>query len=97
MISEVIGIILVILGLCSCIVLWVLSKKPTSQSEIKEVRRFKLDHEYDNKGFTEKGQSDGISKIPHESGFDLNESFAEDPYFSTSSNTHAPPDSGDNF
>ncbi|PXW50408.1 hypothetical protein DFO55_12479 [Grimontella sp. AG753] len=65
MTGKLFGIILVFCGLAGAAALWWFTKSTTRSNAYVAVRRFKLDHEYENKGFTEKGQSEGISDIPN--------------------------------
>ncbi|EDW6768356.1 hypothetical protein K2895_002198 [Shigella sonnei] len=97
MTGKLFGIILVICGMAGAVALWVLSKTAPGSNGSAPVRRFKLDHEYENKGFTEKGQSEGIVDVPNEISIEQREGFERDNFYSPASDTQHDNTPGDNF
>lgn len=97
MTGKLFGVLMLICGAAGAVILWLLSKSARHSHEKAAVRRFKLDHEYENKGFTEKGQSEGITDVPKESSSAPNKLFENDPYFSSSTDTQRDNTPGDNF
>lgn len=97
MTGKVLGLVLLILGMAGGLILWCLSK-PSSRTvrTQNELRRYPLLHEYSKKGFTEKGQSEGIQDIPRSSSPKHDESIESDSFFNSTlpDNKNAP---GDNF
>jgi cbb3-type cytochrome oxidase subunit 3 len=97
MTGKLIGIFLLACGVAGACMLWALSRTTKRTHDEAAVRRFKLDHEYENKGFTEKGQSEGIADIPKECSTVTAETIEQDPYFSSPNNTSHDNTPGDNF
>lgn len=61
---KLVGALLVALGLLAIYLLLGISKRQPQTRAKTTVKKYRLAHEYDNKGFSEKGQSEGILDIP---------------------------------
>ena len=96
MTAKLFGALLVACGIAGAVALWILSKTSSQTLESNQVRRFKLDHEYENKGFTEKGQSEGLLDIPTEISIDKSNAFESKQAF-TSPDKHYDNLPGDKF
>lgn len=64
MTGKLVGALLLGLGLIAILLLAGISKRPSRPSTHAPVRKYRLSHEYENKGFSEKGQSEGMLDIP---------------------------------
>lgn len=94
--SKMMGLIFIAAGVAIAAFLWVLTQKKAPETIRGKTRRYRLRHEYSNKGFTEKGQSEGIMNVPNDQS-DLKDSYSEQNLFdnskSESNNIHP----GDTF
>lgn len=64
MTGKLIGALLLALGLLGILLLTRITKRQPRSHASSSVKKYRLSHEYDNKGFSEKGQSEGILDIP---------------------------------
>ncbi|ECC3269487.1 hypothetical protein Q3R63_004403 [Salmonella enterica] len=64
MIGKLVGALFVALGLITLYLLMGINKRQPRNNTNTAVKKYRLAHEYENKGFSEKGQSEGILDIP---------------------------------
>ena len=81
--SKVLGLILIAAGLAIAGFIWFVTQQKAPLNESGKTRRYKLRHEYSNKGLTEKSQSEGVMDVPEEDA-QIKDTFTEDVFFSDS-------------
>ncbi|EHK7649112.1 hypothetical protein IAH82_002980 [Escherichia coli] len=98
MTGKLVGALLLGLGLLAILLLAGVWKRPSRPSNHAPVRKYRLSHEYENKGFSEKGQSEGILDVPATTDKPDGHHHGQktDSFQTTSSDTH-PSTPGDNF
>ncbi|HBB6718077.1 TPA: hypothetical protein OL683_004513 [Citrobacter freundii] len=101
MTAKLIGAILLGVGLVALLLIAGINKyypRTSNVSSRSNVKKYRLSHEYENKGFSEKGQSEGILDIPRtaENIETKTHEFRNDSLFSSSSNNDKSPP-GDSF
>ncbi|MEL6008191.1 hypothetical protein J4Z08_20930 [Citrobacter portucalensis] len=94
--TKIIGLILILGGIIAIALLWLLQKAPSSSSGTGSTSRYRLSHEFEKKGLTEKGQSEGMRDVPQSVTPPSYEHFKNDPYFTSGSESNDTPP-GDNF
>lgn len=94
--SKVLGLILIAAGLAIAGFIWSVTQQKLPLNESGKTRRYKLRHEYSNKGLTEKSQSEGVMDVPEEHDL-IDDTFTEDVFFDDNQHhkNNTPP--GDNF
>ena len=95
--GKLMGAGLIFLALIGGCLLWLLSRKGLNHKESGTPRRYRLQHEYDKKGFTEKGQNEGIQDVPKMSKSKPVESYQNDSFFNGQSNGIDNSSPGDKF
>ncbi|MCL6336271.1 hypothetical protein EXT65_20985 [Pectobacterium carotovorum subsp. carotovorum] len=64
--TKIIGLLLIIVGSVAGVILWYLTRKETPTIVLGTTKKYKLLNEFNNKGITEKGQSEGVKSIPQD-------------------------------
>ncbi|ELY3740560.1 hypothetical protein ACQUXI_004295 [Cronobacter turicensis] len=93
------GLLLLVLGLLICVVIYIITRPSPKMPGVVKPKRFRLPHEYHNKGFTEREQSEGTQDIPmpSQSPDDKYADFIDDPFFTHSESVSEKSSPGDNF
>ena len=98
MTDKLMGALLLGLGLIAIILLAGICKRQPHSSANVPVRKYRLSHEYNNKGFSEKNQSEGMLNVPTSSDIENgHHSDLHSDLFLTSSADTDTSSPGDNF
>ena len=83
MMTKLLGLGLLSVGLLVGFILWLLQKSPSKTSDSGKISRYRLSHEFEKKGLTEKAQSEGMRDIPQTSYQARHEQYKNDPFFTS--------------
>lgn len=90
--NNLLGLLLIIVGAMVGFILWYLTRKESPTIVLGTTKKYKLLNEFNNKGITEKGQSEGVKTVPPETTSSGKDEFLNDNNYGSDNITP-----GDNF